>query len=165
MNAKTPLGWTKKARSTNGAHRQLHDLQPPLSISGKRIRGAGSDLARTVALFRQVDTSSRQARQSCSNARIAKEDSVEYLRADEAAVMETISKVLADTTTAQNPDDPHPRVCKSGPFVTPARAKLRQDLIAMRARIAGETTVSAAHTSFESQALRAGRTQIPEILS
>ena len=102
MNAKTPLGWTKgEINNVRIANYMTYSRHYPFLESV--FVALGGDLARTVALFRQVDnikpTSAAVMRQSG----ISREGSVEYLRADEAAVMETISKVLADTTTAQAP--------------------------------------------------------------
>ena len=56
----------------------------------------GRDLARTVAFFRHVDKIKPSSAAVMQRHRIAEASSVEYLRANEAAVVETIRKALVD---------------------------------------------------------------------
>jgi hypothetical protein len=59
----------------------------------------GRDLARTVAFFRQVDKGKPSRAAIMKRHRITTEDSVDFIRAYEAAVLETIRQVLQEART------------------------------------------------------------------
>ena len=102
MNARTPLGWARgEFNNVRIANSMTYSRHYPFLESV--FVALGSDLARTVAFFKQVDKIKPSGAAVMRQRRIAREDSVEYLRAYEAALVETISKALTDATTAQSP--------------------------------------------------------------
>jgi hypothetical protein len=60
----------------------------------------GRDLARTIAFFRKVDQRKPSKDSVMEQHKIADDTSLQFIRAYEAAVMETVSKVLAAETGA-----------------------------------------------------------------
>jgi hypothetical protein len=97
-NAEKPLAWTKRELNNVGiAHEMTYSRHYPFLESV--FEALGRDLARTVAFFRHVDKIKPSGAAVMKRHRIVDEKSVEYLRAYEAAVVETIRKALADAGT------------------------------------------------------------------
>ncbi len=96
-NAQKPLAWSKDALNNVGiANHMTYSRHYPFLESV--FDALGRDLTRTVAFFRDVDKIKPSSAAVMQRHRIAEETSVEFVRANEAAVVETIRKALADAT-------------------------------------------------------------------
>ena len=94
-NAAKPLAWTKGELNNVGiANDMTYSRHYPLMESV--FDALGRDVARTVAFFRQVDGIKPEPEAFMKRHRL-KRGSVEFIRAYEAAVAETIRKALADS--------------------------------------------------------------------
>ena len=94
-SALKPLAWTKgDLNNVSLANHMTYSRHYPFLESV--FDALGRDLARTVAFFRHVDQIKSSGAAVMQRHRIAAERSVEYVRAYEAAVVETIRKALAD---------------------------------------------------------------------
>jgi len=94
-NAQKPLAWTRGALNNVGiANHMTYSRHYPFLETV--FDALGRDLARTVEFFRRVDKIKPSSAAVMQRHRIAEESSVEYLRANEAALVETIRKALAD---------------------------------------------------------------------
>jgi len=63
----------------------------------------GGDLARTVDFFAQVDKLKPVAAVVMKQRRIAREDGVEFIRANEQAVLDTATRALEERRAAATP--------------------------------------------------------------
>jgi len=96
--AQRPLAWIKGELNNVGiANHMTYSRHYPFMESV--FDALGRDLARTVAFFRQVDLLKPSAADVMKRHGIANEKSVEFVRANEAAVVETIRKALAGEKT------------------------------------------------------------------
>jgi hypothetical protein len=94
-NAQKPLAWTKgELNNVSIANHMTYSRHYPF-LEGV-FEALGRDLARTVAFFRHVDKIKPSSAAVMQQHRVAEARSVEYLRANEAAVVETIRKALVD---------------------------------------------------------------------
>ena len=94
-NAQQPLAWTKgELNNVSIANHMTYSRHYPFLESV--FNALGRDLAQTVALFKHVDKIKPSSAAVMQQHRIAEASSVEYLRANEAAVVETIRKALVD---------------------------------------------------------------------
>ena len=94
-NALRPLAWSKgELNNVSLATHMTYSRHYPFLESV--FDALGRDLARTVAFFRHVDKIKPARAAVMRQHRIAEESSMEFIRAYEAAVMETIRKALAD---------------------------------------------------------------------
>jgi len=94
-NAQKSLAWTKGELNNVGiANDMTYSRHYPFLESA--FDTLGRDLARTVAFFRHVDKIKPSSAAVMQRHRIAEASSVEYVRAYEAAVVETIRMALAD---------------------------------------------------------------------
>lgn len=94
-SAQKPLAWTEGELNNVGiANHMTYSRHYPFLESV--FDALGRDLARTVAFFRRVDKIKPSSAAVMQRHRIAGENSVEYLRANEAAVVETIREALAE---------------------------------------------------------------------
>ena len=102
--AERPLAWTGRELNNVGlANDMTYSRHYPYL---ERVFDAlGRDLARTVAFFRRVDQIKPSGASVMRRYRIADEHSIEFVRAYEAAVVETIEKALSESRT----DDGAPR--------------------------------------------------------
>lgn len=93
-NAQKPLAWAQSDLNNVGiANSMTYSRHYPFLESV--FDALGRDLAKTVALFRHVDEVKPTSAAVMKRYRIANKNSVEYIRANEAAVLETIRKELA----------------------------------------------------------------------
>ncbi|MEK6593140.1 MAG: aminopeptidase [Pseudomonadota bacterium] len=93
--AERPLAWTKGAlNNVSIANDMTYSRHYPFLESV--FDALGRDLARTVAFFRHVDEIKPSKESVMQQQRIADESSVQFIRAYEAAVMETISRALPE---------------------------------------------------------------------
>lgn len=93
-NAQKPLAWNQGDLNNVGiANSMTYSRHYPFLESV--YDALGRDLARTVAFFRQVDKVKPSSAAVMQRNRIANKNSVEYIRAYEAAVVETIRRELA----------------------------------------------------------------------
>lgn len=93
--AEKPLAWTKgELNNVALANHMTYSRHYPFLESV--FDALGRDLARTVAFFRHVDKIKPSSVAVMQRHRIAEKSSVAYIRAYEAAVVETIRKALAD---------------------------------------------------------------------
>lgn len=94
-SALKPLAWTKgELNNVSLANHMTYSRHYPFLESV--FDALGRDLVRTVAFFRHVDKIKPSGAAVMRRHRIAEERSVEYVRAYEAAVVETIRKALVD---------------------------------------------------------------------
>ncbi len=94
-NALKPLAWTKGELNNVGiANHMTYSRHYPFLESV--FDALGRDLTRTVAFFRHVDKIKPSREAVMQRHRIADEKSVEFIRAYEAAMIETIREALAD---------------------------------------------------------------------
>ena len=93
--AERALAWTRGELNNVGiANDMTYSRHYPFLESV--FEALGRDLARTVAFFRHVDTIKPSSAAVMKQHRIATEHSVEFIRAYEAATVETIRKALAE---------------------------------------------------------------------
>ena len=94
-NAERALEWRRGELNNVGlATDMTYSRHYPLMESV--FAALGGDIARTVAFFREVDKAKPSKASVLKRHRLAKEESVEFIRAYEAAIVETIRKKLAD---------------------------------------------------------------------
>ena len=95
-NAQKPLAWTKgELNNVSIANHMTYSRHYPFLESV--FDALGRDLARTVAFFRHVDKIKPSSAAVMQRHHIAERSSVEYVRAYEAAVVETIRKALSES--------------------------------------------------------------------
>jgi len=93
-NAQKPIAWTQgELNNVSIANHMTYSRHYPFLESV--FDALGRDLARTVAFFRHVDKIKPSSAAIMQRHRIAEAGSVEYIRANEAAVIETIRAALA----------------------------------------------------------------------
>lgn len=98
-HAERPLSWLRgEVNNVSIANHMTYSRHYPLMESV--FDSLGRDLARTVAFFRQVDLLRPPAADVMRRHGIAIEKSVEFVRANEAAVVETIRRALAGDKAA-----------------------------------------------------------------
>lgn len=96
-NAEKLLAWTKGELNNVGiANDMTYSRHYPFLESV--FEALGSDLTRAMAFFRHADQIKPAPEAVMKRHRIARENSVEFIRAYEAAVAETIRKALSDRT-------------------------------------------------------------------
>lgn len=93
--AERPLAWTGRELNNVGiANDMTYSRHYP--FLEQVFDALGRDLARTVAFFRNVDQIKPSREAVMQRHRIADERSIEFIRAYEAAVLETIKKALSE---------------------------------------------------------------------
>ncbi len=100
--AAKPLAWTKgELNNVSIANNMTYSRHYPFLESV--FDALGRDLARTVAFFRHVDALKPASADVMKRHGIAAENSLEYIRAYEAAVVDTIRKALANADRVSSP--------------------------------------------------------------